>query len=232
MRGNDLIRPFRGVYIPSAEQPSLEALCLALAQRMPVDAFFCGITAARLMSVPLPLAQEESRILHVGVQTSNCPPSGRGLRGHVYDIAPDRIRVWNGFRITSPERTWCDLGASLTLPDLVAAGDYLIHWRLPITTSRLLADAIDEHAGRRGVQNLRHAHPLLNDRSESPKESKLRVIVVLANFVGLAVNLPITTSDGYRYRADLAFPGRKVIIEYQSAFHSTPVRFRADMTRI
>ena len=35
----------------------------------------------------------------------------------------------------------------------------------------------------------------------------------------------------FRYRADLAFPWPKVLIEYHSDYHSDPDNFRADMTR-
>jgi very-short-patch-repair endonuclease len=48
---------------------------------------------------------------------------------------------------------------------------------------------------------------------------------------GLAVNLPIITSGGYKYRADIAMPVKRVIVEYQSLLHMTPERYRADMTR-
>jgi len=232
MRGTDLIRPFRGVYLPTSVQPTLENLCRALAQRLPDDAFFCGITAARLIAVPLSTRHERSSTVHVGVYSPDFPPKGRGLCGHFYELASSDVRVWNGVRITSPERTWCDLGAVLSLPDVVAAGDYLVHRRLPITTIEALASAISNHSGRRGVRRLRQAHPLLNTRSESRQESRLRVIVVTAGLSGLEANFPITTSGGFNYRADLAFPERKLIVEYQSAFHETPARFRADMTRI
>ncbi len=45
-------------------------------------------------------------------------------------------------------------------------------------------------------------------------------------------NLPITTTDGFRYRADIAFPACTTIIEYQSGLHDSPDSFRKDMTRV
>lgn len=58
------------------------------------------------------------------------------------------------------------------------------------------------------------------------------MILVLAGLTGLEVNYPVTTSGGYDYRGDLAFPDHKVFIEYQSELHRSPEAFRADMTRI
>ena len=87
-------------------------------------------------------------------------------------------------------------------------------------------------SGKRGVLRLREAHPQLNERAESPQESKLRLILLGANIRGLIANVEIRTSGGFDYRGDLAIPQRKMIIEYQSAFHETPERFRSDMSRI
>jgi very-short-patch-repair endonuclease len=44
--------------------------------------------------------------------------------------------------------------------------------------------------------------------------------------------MPIRTSGGHAYRGDLVIPSRKVVIEYQSRFHESPVDFRKHMTRI
>jgi very-short-patch-repair endonuclease len=150
----------------------------------------------------------------------------------VLQLSPSAVRVWNELRITSPEQTWCDLAPALTVPDLVAAGDYLIHWRYPIATVESLSAATVRRTRHRGVVRLRQALPRLNDRSESPQESKLRVIVMDAGIPGVEANYWITTSGGHHYRADLAIPHRRLLFEYQSAFHETPESFRSDMTRV
>ncbi len=230
--GRDLARPFQGVYVAKERALSLQVLCDGLARRLDPTAFFCGITAARLLGVPLPHRVESSPLIHVGVPSPRYRPVGRGLVGHAFAIAKDDIRTWSGLRLTSPERTWCDLSAVLSVSDLVAAGDYLIQWRLPMATPESLAAATRAHAGQRGVTRARLALPFLDGRSESPQESRLRYLLVCARLGELVANLPITTSGGYRYRADLAFPAHKVIIEYRSGFHDSPAAFRADMTRV
>jgi very-short-patch-repair endonuclease len=231
MLGSDLSRPFQGVYT-AISSPTLEQLCGGLAQRLDGDAFFCGVTAARLIGIPLPRYLETSPNLHVALPRPRFRPTGRGIVGHTLTVGDDELRTWNGLLTTSPERTWCDLGAILRIPELVAAGDYLIHWELPITTTDALARAVVTRHGRRGVKRLRLALPFLHERSESPKESALRYFVVSAGLLGLEVNFPIRTSGGYNYRADLAFPARKLIVEYQSELHNTPEQYRADMSRI
>ncbi|MCU1557059.1 MAG: hypothetical protein JWN09_1054 [Microbacteriaceae bacterium] len=232
LRGADLQHPYRGVRIASSTTLTLSELCHALQSKLPRYASFCGVTAAVIMGIPLPMPLEQSRVLHVCVPSPHRAPVGKYIHGHAFRISPGDVRAWHGLRLTTPERTWCELASLLTLPDLVAAGDFLVHWRLPLTTIQGLQDAAAAFPGRRGIQLMRVALPLLSDRSESRRESRLRVIVVRARLTGLAVNLRITTTDGHRYRADLAFPAKKVLLEYQSEFHRSPEAFRADMTRI
>lgn len=210
---------------------SLDDLALAYQAGMPEHAFFCSITAALAWGIPLPLRQEQQRTLHVAVPVPHTAPRGRGIAGHQVNVGARDIRLWNGVRISSPERVWCELGAILRLPDLVAAGDFLISRRRPFTSKDKLEQAIETYPGQRGKRLLRVALQLLTDRSDSRPESHLRVILVLANFVGLAVNLPIQTRSGYRYFADLAFPTHKMLLEYQGDYHRASAQFRADMTR-
>jgi very-short-patch-repair endonuclease len=232
MLGSDLSRPFQGVYI-NTSSPTFEQRCAGLAKRLDSEAFFCGVTAARIIGIPLPRLLEQEPALHVAVPRPRFRPTGRGIVGHTLTVRNDELRMWNGLLVTSPERTWCDLGAVLHIPQLIAAGDYLIHEELPITDVEALARSIRARSGRRGVKRLRVAHPYLDPRSESPQESKLRYVLVAAGLKGLAANFPIRTSGGYNYRGDLVFPSHKLIIEYQSdQHHNSPEKFRADMTRV
>jgi very-short-patch-repair endonuclease len=240
LRGPDLDAPFHGIRIPRTAQQNrprsnalaVEKLCLALQQKLSPDSWFCGITAAVVMGIPLPARLEQSRTLQVAVLAPHRAPAGRGVRGHTFTASTNDVRMWHGLHISSPERVWCELAGTLNLPDLVAAGDYLIQRDLPLTSPDRLADAVARFPGRRGIPTLQSALPLLHDRSESRQESRLRVIVVLAVLAGLEVNYPVTTSGGYNYRGDLAFPEYKMFIEYQSELHRTTEAFRADMTRI
>ena len=76
----------------------------------------------------------------------------------------------------------------LSLHHLVAAGDHLIHWRLPQATPLDLSDALNARLDRRGRKVLTGALGLLNERAESPPESVLRVIIVQAGLPEPRVN--------------------------------------------
>ena len=232
LRGRDLAHPFRGVYAVGSGELHVNDRCRILQARLPLDACFWGPTAAAVLQIPLPWKLEQSRLVHVAVPAPRTAPTGKDIRGHSVRLDPSDVGRWGDLRITTPARTWCDLASRLALAQLVAAGDFLIQWRTPMTTTEQLASAVRTHASRPGRSKLVEALPLLDDRSESPKESELRVVLVKAGLSGLEVNVPITTTDGYRYRADLAFPRRKTIVEFQSRFHDPAINFRADMTRI
>lgn len=232
MHGRDLQSPFRGVRTPTVGPLTFQDRCQTYRQKMPAHAYFCGPTSARIMGVPLPLRLEQSPVLHVAVPPGFRAPTGRNIRGHTLTTRPRDLRIWNGLPISGPESTWCTLGAVLNLAELVAAGDFLIHHALPLTTTAAIAEALNAFVGRRGLKTLRAALPLLNNRSESPQESNLRVIVVRSGIEGVVANFEIRTTGGYDYRGDLAIPARKFIVEYQSRFHDKTKEFRSDMTRI
>jgi very-short-patch-repair endonuclease len=118
----------------------------------------------------------------------------------------------------------------LSMTDLVAVGDFLIHWRLPFASKEELSAAVSVYPGRRGRCILLAALARLDDRSESRRESILRVILTDAGITGFRANYWIDTAV-QRYRADLADPVRKIVIEYQSDYHADIKQFRSDMTR-
>lgn len=235
MRGADLQSPFHGVRVAGAMAVTpvagLRALAQAQQERMPEHAFFCGATAAILWGLPLPLTHERSETLHVAVPAPRRAPAGRGVVGHKLMIEERDVVEHRGLRLSSPERTWCDLGPVLPLLPLVAVGDALIQRRNPLTMRDRLAEALVRYPGRRGLPNLRQALMLIDEGGESPKESHLRVIAVLGQVVGIVANLPIRTSSGHRYRGDLVIPAYTVILEYQSEYHFEPAQARKDMTR-
>ena len=209
MLGPDLARPYRGVRMPSEVVPTVEALCRALQLRLPTTSFFSGVTAAAVMGIPLPSRLATSRRLQVSVPAPLRAPTGRGIQGHSVAVRDDEIRVWHGIRISSPDRVFCELATVLDLFDLVSVGDFLVRRMLPLTSPEALTAAIARYPGRRGIRVLHAANPMLTDRSESRKESHLRVIILLAKLPGLVANQPITTSGASATAPISPFPGRK-----------------------
>jgi very-short-patch-repair endonuclease len=247
----DLMKPFAGIRMParsttpppqsdedwlqvfSAHQRENRDLCAAYQLRMPAAAFYCGPTAALLHGAPLPYRLSADRRLHVGSPDDCRAVQVVGAIGHSYSVDPAQVTTGLVGRLTTPERTWCDLARTLRLADLVAVGDYLIRWSNPLTSRDRLAKAVDTQKGQRGVKNLRTALTLLNERAESPKESILRVQLILGGLPEPEVNVDVFDSFGqFVARADLLFRAHHLILEYEGLQHLfDPAQWQRDIER-
>lgn len=248
----DLMKPFAGIRMPARSpvspprsdadwlhvfarhQAENRSLCAAYQLRMPGGAFYCGPTAALLLGIPLPYRLSANRALHVGLPDDCRAVQVVGALGHSYSIDPSQVTTSDVGRLTTPERTWCDLARVLRLPDLVAAGDYLIHWDAPLTSVNRLSLAVAQQKGQRGVKNLRIALTLLNDRAESPKESILRVQLILAGLPEPEVNVDVFNAFGqFIARADMLYREYGLILEYEGLQHLLdPAQWQHDIERI
>jgi hypothetical protein len=157
----------------------------------------------------------------------------RDIVGHSMQIDPQDLIERGYLRLTGPTRTWLDLAALLTLHELVAVGDYLIRWRMPLATVGELGSALERYPSRTGVRVARTALPLLRTRSESPRESVLRVIIVLAGLPEPECNYNVFNADGtFLARGDLAYPEYRLLLEYQGDQHRTDrAQWRSDIRR-
>ncbi|MGO4102981.1 hypothetical protein AB4Y63_03440 [Leifsonia sp. YAF41] len=233
LRGGDLGRPFHGIRV-SAPARSVSDRARAYQRRMPDAGFFCSITAAQILRIPVPIRLDARSELHVGMPSPQRAPRSSGTAGHKLQIGVDDLCDCSGLRVTTAARTWCDLATVLDLEDLVAAGDHIVHHRHPLCSITDLREAAARHPGRRGRARLIEALDLLVDNADSPPESIVRVTVIKAGIRGLVPNYPIADARGIIFaRADLCFPAHRVIFEYQGDYHRTEIlRWRKDRTRL
>ena len=230
LRASDLGSPFYGVRTPARPQTLLEE-CRARATRLPIDAAFSHITAARLHALPLPPRLMRESTLHVTVQDGRAPAGAR-TRGHRSPYHADDVDRRLGVLATTPERTFCDLAGLLSLGQLVAVGDQLIRVGTGLVSKTDLEAAMDRHPGRRGLVRLRRALELLDALAESPKESELRVLIIESGFPEPVCNSRVF-DDRHRFvaRVDLSYPERKIAIEYEGDHHRDPDQWRKDLAR-
>jgi len=120
--------------------------------------------------------------------------------------------------IASAEHCWLVAASTLNLLDLVTAGDSLIRRRR--TTLPRLQSAVQGHSGR-GVVVARTAVTLVRERVDSPRESWLRLCLVLAELPMPECNLIIGDHRGPIGRVDLVYIAYKLIIEYEGDQHRT-----------
>jgi hypothetical protein len=145
-----------------------------------------------------------------------------------------------GLRVSTPAATWAALGA-LSVFDLVALGDFFCRrWRdgygrphagrAPLTTVADLRDALD--LGRRkGAARLRQALELVREDAWSPRESRVRCILIAAGLPEPELNIDVFDEKGrFLGCVDMAYRDRRVAIEYLGMLHDE--QWARDVERI
>ena len=255
----DLAKPFRGARTRStgvdlSEMDPFERQAAERRERardyaplLKPGQVFSHDTAVVLRGGPVPLIREngvpvDGRALPVHVSTLGDGPlvRARGVRGHRADAARTRVVRSGGLLLSAPATTFAQLG-SWSLPDLVALGDFLCRvWRpgfgrpgvgrTPYTTVDELRATVASTRWQR-VRRLRDAVDLVREDSWSPRESRLRMTLVLAGLPEPLLNQDVYDDHGrFLGCVDLAYPHLKVAIEYQSVLHHS--RYAADVERI
>jgi very-short-patch-repair endonuclease len=113
----------------------------------------------------------------------------------------------------------------------VILGDVLI--RRGLATQHALRDAVRRWGSRRGARVARIAVELVDGRSQSPMETRVRLLLVDAGFTGFLVNQPaVDDVGGFLATPDLQFRTLKVAIEYEGDQHRTdPKQWGEDIKR-
>jgi len=228
MRASDLHREVWGVRAVRPPESFVEN-CRLLLERLPDQAFISHGSAARIHGIPLPPRIEFADDIDIALPRPERAPHAHGITGHSLELGPGDLLWSDGLPVTSVTRTWFDLGKVLPIHDLVAAGDYLLargHERQELTSY------LAKRAGQRGVRRLETAGRMLNSRAESPQESRLRALLMLAGMDELTVNEDIYDRNGrFLARADLVVRKARLIIEYQGDYHRDPAQWHRDLTR-
>ncbi|WP_349901882.1 endonuclease domain-containing protein [Parafrigoribacterium humi] len=198
---------------------------------MSPDQFFSHSTAAMVHGIPVPLALWRDSRLHVSVLRPSYPPNTAGVIGHRLR-APVVRSIVAGLPVADAVTTWCLLGSVLGIWDLVAAADYLVGPKPKATLPQLEAAVVAWH-GHNGALALRAALPLARLRVRSPRETRLRLLVLDSGLPEPEINYWIYDDRGrFLTESDLVYPREKVVLEYEGDHHRTDVKqWRKDIAR-
>jgi hypothetical protein len=142
--------------------------------------------------------------------------------------AEDRTRR-GALPVTTPARTWRDLAGVLTLSALLAVTDQFL--ARGVTRAELSRQLQGRPTGR-GSARAREVLPIADPRTESPMESVLRWLVHAAGLP--APELQYVVRDGAGLvlgRADLAWPDRRMLVEFDGDVHRERDVFVNDLRR-
>ncbi len=214
----------RGVWVrrASIDQDTMirAALCIH-----PRPALASHVSAAAVRGLPVP----DPPFVHVTVHRDEDRRYRPEIKCHVTkrNLRPVVVR---GIKVTNLVDTFISCAGMLSLVDLVILGDAMVR-AFDITAKQLrraCARSSDYYAGlaRMGAAYVR-------DGVDSPMETRLRMLIVLAGLPEPVVNYRLYNDDGtWRRRFDLCYPRIKLIVEYDGRQHADdPDQWASDVER-
>ena len=204
-------RVLRGTYAPGDALLSLDLRCRAAQRLLPEQARVADRCLLWLLGVDV--LPPGPPLLEVVVPRGAVVPKRQHVLARVAEVpARDRAIVSRyGLRCLRPGRAAADLLRRLPLPEAVVVADAVQHARL--CTVGELQDELVHHAGLRGVRRAHRALELSDARAESPPESRLRLLLVLAGLRPVP-QYEVHHQGRFVARVDLAFPELRIAIEY------------------
>ena len=207
-------RVFQGVYLPASEVISVLQRARAALMIAPDGSFASHHTAAALWGAVAP----ETKDTHISVPEPGLTRSiRRGISAHRAD--PRFLAVSHrGLLVASPAAVFLQMAAvAPDLVELVVLGDSLV--RSGRTTPKELVE-FAQAWDCKGARRARRAAGLVRSGVDSPMESRLRMLIVLAGYPEPIVNVIIRHENGeWRVRLDLSYPHLKLVIEYDGWQH-------------
>lgn len=238
-RRRDLWVPSRSIRIPIAvPEPGLERFRAHVA--VTPGSVLSHVSAARLHGLYLPYRLEDDGGVDLACSHAAGNPRRRGVRGHRLELlATDIVRV-KEIPVTSLERTFLDLATVLGVDELVTVGDQLIcahEWdyrppQLPRVSLPALRSYVFAHSGARGMKKLRAALELVRIGADSPRETKLRLIIERSSLPTFEPNVVLLdTQNIAKIYPDLGCEEYRTCAEYDGDHHVSPEQIGKDHDR-
>lgn len=229
LRHRDVVRLSRDTYIPRTELRELPVRIAAILLTAPPTAVVSHLTAASLWGVQVPMRGQDDVRIHLTVETGSAVRGRSDRVIHRSPLVPEEVTTRLGFSLTTPERTWRDLASVLAPAALLAVTDQLLQfWCSP----RDLARQLERRPTGRGSARARTVMPLGDRRADSPMESVLRWLLHVAGIPAPELQFRISTASGdFIGITDMAWPGRKVLVEFDGNVHRDRQVFVNDLRR-
>lgn len=212
-------RPLHDIYCHAALPDSPGVRGAALGLIVPRGAAVSGPYAAWLHGVDV--LRTHDRLELTAPPSSGLSRAGKAVRES--RLTDDDVVVVGGVRVTSPLRTAFDLGRRKDLTECVVALDAMTHAGL-VGLDELTAYA-DNHRRWRGLPNLRAATGLAEPKTESPMESRLRMVIVFGNLPRPDVQIEVREGGVLVARLDMGYEELQIGVEYDGReFHAGDAR--------
>jgi hypothetical protein len=228
LQNGPYVRVLHGVYADPSLARDHRLRCHAAALLMPDGAALGGRSAAALLGAPAPDYRDPVTVL-VAPGMKWAGPSG--VRVHAADVASADVMVdEDGIRHTSPRRTAWDVATLETTATAIGVLDAMVRAHL-LDVDNLLELHRRPLAPWRS-RRARRAFELVDGRSESPPESWVRVGCALAGLPAPIPQFEVVLDGRWLARVDLAWPERRLIVEYDGEHHFDELQIVKDDVRL
>ncbi|WP_310961544.1 type IV toxin-antitoxin system AbiEi family antitoxin domain-containing protein [Nocardioides terrisoli] len=231
---NGLVRRvLRGVYVAADATDTVELRVRAAALVVSPQSVVCDRTAAWLHDVNV-FGYADTAVLppvETCVLRGHAPSNRSGVDGRTRDLRSEDLAQILGVWVTTPLRTALDLGCALGRHRALGALDGFV--RVHGITREQMERQLPRYFRRRGVVQLRGLVALADGRSESMRESWIRLDIHDAGLPVPELQYWIEIDGVPTYRLDLAYPKHRVAVEYDGEeFHRRTEEQKArDRTR-
>lgn len=207
-------RLFHDVHVRTGARADLRVRASAAVGLNAEGTYASHATAAALWGAVVP----EGEPIHVSVPAGRPRSERQGIKAH-RSLAVPAVRLHAGVRVSAPAQALFEMaheGADLVA--LVVTADSLL--RVGVLTLADLHAAAGRWTGR-GSRVCRRAAGLAREDVDSPMESRLRLLLVLAGLPEPEVNHLLRDQDGtVLLRFDLSYWALKLLVEYDGRQHA------------
>ncbi|MFD4007359.1 hypothetical protein ACFWQK_06470 [Brachybacterium paraconglomeratum] len=220
-----------------------EADVIRALQRADPDAVACGLSAARLWNLPLPLglsswdADDPDSTITMSL-TGFHRLNTKQVTWRSSDISSRERARLRGIGTTTRLRTFLELAEVLPQDDLVEIGDHLVRMPRPSLEGRSLphvpidelSDVVVRFRGR-GSRRLRSAMADVRVGADSPQETFLRLALLRSGLPEPVLNTTIRQDGRWLGEPDMSWPQWKVCLEYDGRHHRSRTQQEKDILR-
>ena len=229
LRHPDVVRLSRDTYLPRALKGELAARLAAVVLTAPPDAVVSHLSAADVWALQIPFRDRRDERVHVTIPEASYAESRKDRRLYRIPVSDLDVVRKGAVPVTRPARTWRDLAGILEPPALLAVTDQIVNG---LASRRELEEELARRPGGRGCARARLVLPMASPLAGSPMESVLRWMIHDDGLPMPALQYPVRGAGGVVIAAaDMAWPERKVLVEFDGDVHRERRTFVNDRRR-
>lgn len=184
-----------------------------------------GLAAAAMLG-----AQWVDRDIPIELNWGNHrPPTGVVTRNDT--LLKSEVARHGAMAVTTPDRTAFDLGCHAPVGHAVARLDALAratHFKVGDVQELAL-----RHPHVKGLRQLDRVLDLVDAGSESPQETRVRLMLIHAGFPRPQTQIPVRGPDGHpRYYLDMGWQDQMIAVEYDGRHHTDRPVYSRDIIRL